>query len=89
MRRLDKARVLEMCVSLARTEGIRNPLDCLVRARDIVGDSGVDHAGALSAALHAAGGSLVKWWGLSGNGHTLDDTVALFEEALFSAQLEG
>jgi hypothetical protein len=40
-----------------------------------------------AAAMKAAGGSLVEWYGLNGSHRTLADTVRLFEDALFDVQV--
>lgn len=89
MRTLSKENVLELCVNLVRDHEIKNPLTALIMATRVVKFEGVDHVGAFHAAAKAAGGSLVKWYGDNGAHRTLAQTLELFEDALFQAQVGG
>ena len=82
MRTIDKEKVLEVCIEIAQN-GLGNPWAVLTEAPKVLGFEGVDHAGAASEVFKAAGGSLVAWWSPQ---KTKDDTVRLFEDALFAAQ---
>lgn len=82
-------RILERAAALARS-GLKNPLTVLVTvAESEHGDSPSDATKALVATMRAAGGSLVRWYGMDGKHRKLRETVALFEDALFELRVGG
>lgn len=77
--------ILERAVHVA-AGGLKNPLQVLVEVAKHVNGG---ETRAWTAAQAAAGMPLSLWYGIDGAGRTVEDTVRLFQDALFEVQLAG
>jgi hypothetical protein len=84
---IDAAGLLDTALDVVKKQGIRNPVQALTMAAELLGEDACDGAGAMRhLAATTQPGSFAVW---AMTPPTVEEAAAILEEALVAAQVSG